>query len=98
MSSSSRCADHPAIRATANSGVNSGTGMSSSRYKNPEDTPALGEVTSREDMPIFYYEMDFRPVKYVVTDEDSFIGWGHLRCFDCIADGGTQVKPDFWDD
>lgn len=69
-----------------------------SRYKNPEDTPALGEVTSREDMPIFYYEMDFRPVKSVVTDEDSFIGWGHLRCFDCIADGGTQVKPDFWDD
>ncbi len=25
-------------------------------------------------------------------------GWGPRRCYDCTAAGGTQTKPDYWDD
>jgi len=66
-----------------------------SHYKDPDDS-TLGEV-KMDVIEEFYYEMNYRPVKYVETEEESFIGWGHLRCFDCIEDGGTQIKPDYWD-
>ena len=67
-----------------------------SHYKDPEENTILGEVLPelRED----FYERGYRPVKYFETDDGPVLGWGHLRCFDCIEDGGTQVKPDFWED
>ena len=66
-----------------------------SNYEDPDDK-TLGEAR-REDWADFY-EMGYRPVKYVTTDQGSYLGWGLLRCIDCIADGGTQEKPDFWED
>ena len=29
--------------------------------------------------------------------EEGEYGWGSRRCYDCVAAGGTRVKPDFWD-
>lgn len=30
--------------------------------------------------------------------EEGEYGWGSQRCYDCVAAGGTRVKPDFWDE
>lgn len=48
------------------------------------------------DLPILYYYWNYRPV-YSTFGEDgeTLYLWGHLRCIDCIADGGTLEKPDF---
>lgn len=46
----------------------------------------------------YYYELNYRPVKNVQVEDGSFIGWGPSRCINCIDAGGTQVKPDFWED
>ena len=49
-----------------------------------------------------YYRMGYMP-----TEENSLpdpdpnfgpYGWASGPCYDCIAAGGTQEKPDFWDD
>lgn len=29
--------------------------------------------------------------------EEGEYGWGARRCYDCVAAGGTRVKPDYWD-
>jgi len=67
-----------------------------SQYRTPYEG-YLGEVRW-DDYPEFYYGMNYRPVKMVHSDLGDYLGWGPIRCFDCIADGGTQEKPDFWED
>lgn len=69
-----------------------------SRYNQYKDADerSLGEIL-RQDWADFY-EMGYRPVKYVSTEQGTYLGWGQLRCIDCIADGGTQEKPDYWED
>lgn len=52
----------------------------------------------REKMPVFYYDMNYRPIKKTTIDEKETIGWGPHRCINCIEAGGTQEKPDFWDE
>ena len=48
-----------------------------------------------------YYKSGYLPVlqnphtNYVELEEGPY-GWGPPRCYDCIAAGGTQQKPDFW--
>lgn len=51
-----------------------------------------------DDMPHYYYDLNYRPVKYVQSEDGTYMGWGPARCIDCIAAGGTQEKPDFWDE
>ena len=69
-----------------------------SKYKDPEDNAMLG-ILERKDWAMFYHEMGYRPVKYIQDSEgNTGMGWGLLRCIDCIADGGTQEKPDYWED
>ena len=55
-------------------------------------------VPSFDDFPRYYNEMNYRPILTISTDTGSGIGWGPLRCIDCIAAGGTQEKPDFWEE
>ena len=49
-----------------------------------------------------YYNSGYLPLlqnphtNYVELEEGPY-GWGSQRCYDCIAAGGTQQKPDFWD-
>lgn len=31
-------------------------------------------------------------------EEEGDYGWGAKRCYDCVAAGGTRVKPDYWDE
>ena len=49
------------------------------------------------------YENDTYPVDFMVLptgDEGQDVEgiyWGPVRCIDCVADGGTKTKPDFWE-
>ena len=54
-------------------------------------------ILTKEQMPSYYF-MGYRPVKDIIRGEESGIGWGPERCINCIVAGGTQEKPDFWDD
>ncbi|MBO4624247.1 MAG: DUF4249 family protein [Bacteroidales bacterium] len=66
-----------------------------SKYPGPDES-VLGSVLPElmED----FYERGYRPVKYIETEDGPALGWGLQRCYDCIVDGGTQEKPDFWED
>lgn len=47
----------------------------------------------------YYYDLNYRPVKDVRTPENTvYVGWGPHRCINCIEAGGTQTRPDFWED
>ena len=46
----------------------------------------------------YYWKLEYRPVKNVNLEEGSGLGWGPARCVDCLYDGGTLEKPDFWDE
>ena len=51
------------------------------------------------DRPFYYNQLNFRPVKEVRTPENGvFVGWGPHSCINCIEAGGTQTRPDFWED
>lgn len=50
----------------------------------------------QEDMPTFYYELNYRPVKRVMIEDEMVVGWAAHRCINCIEAGGTQEKPDYW--
>ena len=49
-----------------------------------------------------FYQMGFLPlIENTLPDPDPNYGpygWGGAPCYDCIAAGGTQEKPDFWED
>lgn len=52
----------------------------------------------KDKMPEYYYEMNYRPIKYTTIDENYVVGWGPHRCINCLEAGGTQVTPDFWNE
>lgn len=53
----------------------------------------------RDEMPHYYYDMDFRPIQDTQTEElGQFVGWGPESCINCLLRGGYQEKPDFWED
>ncbi len=43
----------------------------------------------------WYIDAGYWPIKRVKRGEEIPIGWGELRCIDCILAGGTLEKPDF---
>ena len=49
------------------------------------------------DYERLYNVSNYRPIKDVTIDEKSGVGWGPERCINCIAAGGTQEKPSFWE-
>ena len=51
-----------------------------------------------DQYPYYYNTLNYRPVKDINRDSGSGVGWGPERCINCIVAGGTQEKPDFWDD
>ena len=47
----------------------------------------------------YYYDLNYRPVKDTRTPENTvFVGWAPHYCINCIEAGGTQTRPDFWED
>ena len=53
-------------------------------------------IISMYEIPIYYYEYNFRPVFEQKNDNmGTDIYWGELRCVDCVADGGSLEKPSF---
>lgn len=57
-----------------------------------------GEPAWRE-----FYDMGYMPLVEntlppVEGQEMGPYGWGWDSCYDCIAAGGTQTRPDFWED
>ena len=51
----------------------------------------------------FYWSQGFKPLKEnpkqdYDPEEEGPYGWGPPECYDCIAAGGTQVRPDFWNE
>jgi len=53
---------------------------------------------SQEEMPKYYEEMNYRPVIMAAFDDGADVGWLPHRCINCIEAGGTQERPDFWED
>ncbi len=45
-----------------------------------------------------YYGWGYRPVVIVPTDRGDYMGWAPDYWIDCRAMGGTNVKPDYWED
>ena len=49
-----------------------------------------------------FYDTGFLPLVKLLPEEIEEgmgeYGWGPRICYDCTAAGGTQEKPDFWDD
>jgi len=51
-----------------------------------------------EDKYNYYYIMNYRPIKYITLEGQMVMGWGPHRCTNCLEAGGTQERPDFWDE
>ena len=49
-------------------------------------------------MDTYYFNNNYRPVNYITRGDEYGMGWAPLRCVDCIAAGGNQSKPTYWDD
>ena len=73
----------------------------------PTDLYSLSYPDAVPQMPgqyswIDYYQMGYLPlVSNTLPPSNPPLGpygWGRSQCYDCIAAGGTQVKPDFWDE
>ena len=62
-----------------------------------QDDSFMVEVPE-EKMPVYYYDMNYRPIKYVTMEDRQVVGWGPHRCINCLEAGGTQDKPAFWED
>ena len=51
-----------------------------------------------------FYEMGYQPLikntlpEAAENDDLGPYGWGAANCYDCIAAGGFQEKPDFWEE
>ena len=65
------------------------------KYVAPDES--LLVIVPEEEYPYYYNDRGYRPVKNIVRDEQSGVGWGPERCINCIVAGGTQEKPDFWE-
>ena len=65
------------------------------KYIIPDES--LLVIVQEEDYAYYYNERGYRPVKKIVREEQSGVGWGPERCINCIVAGGTQDKPDFWE-
>ena len=49
-------------------------------------------------MDSYYFSWNYRPVYYLTLGDQYGMGWGPALCVDCIAAGGHQNKPSFWDE
>lgn len=72
-----------------------------SRYYNPplaSTSYLFIPDNKRESYEFGSYPVDFMILPKGDKGEDlEGIYWGPLRCIDCVADGGTKTKPDFWE-
>ena len=64
----------------------------------PDAYPRMPEMPCWPD----YYKMGYMPVEENTLPEPMNTelgpyGWAALNCYDCIAAGGTQARPDFWE-
>ena len=75
-----------------------------SKYLSPYDLayppqwPKIAGGTCFKD----FYEMGYMPlIENNLPESDADLGpygWGPAYCYDCFAAGGTQTRPDFWED
>lgn len=100
LPSNLRCETHPergVMGMVLAGGVSQKRVFFESTYYIPR-TPNVNFMNvSQEEMPFFYYDLNFRPVKRVMIEEEMVVGWAEHRCINCIEDGGTQEKPSFWE-
>lgn len=57
-----------------------------------------GLVIVPDDRKEEYYQMGYRPVDYYTINDETGMAWAPERCINCIAAGGTQEKPEWWED
>lgn len=65
-----------------------------------ERVPSTSEFVHvpEDEMEVWYYNKNYRPA-YIITIGDVMdMGWVPHRCINCIEAGGTQTRPDFWED
>lgn len=70
----------------------------SSQYLLPRITNYDFVIPADEDERWSYYNKGWRPVDMMSVDGEVGVAWGPLRCINCIEAGGTQTRPDFWED
>ena len=93
------CEDNPAEHVYGYVSTSSSTSAEAtidSRYLVIHDrsTADLFEPSPNVDL-LWYMDAGFRPITRIKRGESEIIGWGELRCIDCIAAGGTLEKPEF---
>lgn len=62
-----------------------------------QDDSMMIEVPE-EKMESYYYDLNYRPIHKIKVEDREVVGWGPHRCINCLEAGGTQEKPEFWDD
>lgn len=71
-----------------------------SRYQQTARLSSL--LYPEEDQYREFYDSGFLPLEKLLPELQQEgmgpYGWGSRSCYDCTAAGGTQQKPDFWDD
>jgi len=55
-------------------------------------------TVEQEEMDYYYYNKNYRPVKYVATENGRGVGWAPHRCINCLEAGGSQERPPYWED
>lgn len=68
------------------------------RYYRPKPPTPLDYIL--EELYVPFYKSGFLPLEKMDNPPEGMgqYGWGPPRCYDCTADGGTQTKPDFWEE
>ena len=68
-------------------------------YQRPSNPVVEYVQVAPEDFETFYYIYNYRPVKKMAFYDGVIdIGWAPHRCINCLEAGGTQEKPDYWDE
>lgn len=62
-----------------------------------EDETVMKEVAP-QDMYRYYYNLNYRPIRFITVDGQDVMGWAPHRCSNCVEAGGTQEKPSFWNE
>lgn len=102
MAGNVRCETDPSERAMGYVTLSSSSSMTGTlddryaKYKNLDNTYL--EFPEPDMYERYYFVLGFRPVKDALKDDGSRgVGWGPLRCVDCLAAGGVLDEPQFRD-
>ncbi len=72
--------------------------MNGTYYISTRPSTASFVIPDPSDYSKYYYDMNYRPVMTTAVGEATGLAWGPHRCTNCLEGGGTQERPEFWED